>query len=268
MKFQDDEFLTKSVENVLSSYELLVSSDWKLEKTTECGDKIFYLQRKPYGKIYRITAEINYPAKELFDSLIAGVEDMPKWNPTIIESRILRVSYQSQQKLQIVNSLIFSRVLCFQRIDEHVDITYQAAAPSAGGLVNSRDFVNLRSWHILRDGKITAGTSPTVTHISSSCQPSSSTAIWDSNGDGSDMDDVTVTGPAPFSLAKSLGARSFGGFETDQSPSTSTKDQPSSTLTSAEADTSNLVYITSAVAIEYVFMPPLPKYTRYEYNIC
>lgn len=89
--FQNEEYRSKSLDNVLKSYELLESTNWKLDKTTTCGDKIYYINRKPYGKVYRITADIEYPAKELFESLVTGVEQMPKWNPTLIESRVLRV---------------------------------------------------------------------------------------------------------------------------------------------------------------------------------
>lgn len=36
-------------------------------------------------------AEIDYPARELCEKLVAGVDEMSRWNPTVIESRKLRV---------------------------------------------------------------------------------------------------------------------------------------------------------------------------------
>lgn len=39
-----------------------------------------------------------------------------------------------------------------QKIDQHTDITYQVSAGS--GMVKSRDFVNLRCWHLCRRGQI------------------------------------------------------------------------------------------------------------------
>lgn len=43
------------MENFQNTYQLLESTDWTLDKTTSDGNKIYYVNRKPYGKIYRIT---------------------------------------------------------------------------------------------------------------------------------------------------------------------------------------------------------------------
>lgn len=37
-------------------------------------------------------ARLKYPAKVLMEELFYRIEDVPKWNPTLLESRIVRVS--------------------------------------------------------------------------------------------------------------------------------------------------------------------------------
>lgn len=58
----------------------------------------------------------------MLEELYHKVEDIPNWNSALLEA----------QRVQI--------------IDEQTDIIYQLAAPGAGGLVSSRDFVSLRHW--------------------------------------------------------------------------------------------------------------------------
>lgn len=172
-----------------------------------------------------------------------------------------------------------------------MDITYQASAPSAGGLVNSRDFVNLRSWHIMRDGKITTMAEPKLpsgrsqsTSSNSSIQSFSrknlrksfsSTAIWD---DGNDSVDEVVPATAPAkahfpprptnSLSRSMGAQSFADRTPSDDEQADRKDSDNGATGSSASvekpplDTPNFLYLTSAVAVEYALMPPLPKYTR------
>lgn len=36
-------------------------------------------------------ARIHFPAKKLLEHLFYKIEDIPKWNPTILESKIIRV---------------------------------------------------------------------------------------------------------------------------------------------------------------------------------
>lgn len=59
----------------------------------------------------------------MLDELFYRVENIPKWDSALIESRKLEV------------------------IDDHTDITYQISAKAAGGIVASRDFISLRIWN-------------------------------------------------------------------------------------------------------------------------
>lgn len=35
---------------------------------------------------------MNLPAKTLLHKLYYGIEEMPKWNPTVLEARVIKVS--------------------------------------------------------------------------------------------------------------------------------------------------------------------------------
>uniref|UniRef100_A0A8W7PGD2 START domain-containing protein n=1 Tax=Anopheles coluzzii TaxID=1518534 RepID=A0A8W7PGD2_ANOCL len=130
---RDDEFKKMGTECVRKAYMLLESDGWKIEKVTAKGDTIQSCQQEKIGKIYKLTAKIHYPARKLLQELFYKIEDVPKWNPTLLESKIIR------------------------KIDSHTDISYQATIGGGGGVVKCRDFVNLRCWHLCRDGRVIEG---------------------------------------------------------------------------------------------------------------
>jgi len=88
---QDDEFKELGIETVKRAYQLLEATDWKIEKVTASNDTIQTVQR-PIGKVYKLTAKVNYPPKKLLKELYYKIEDVPKWNPTLLQSKIIRVS--------------------------------------------------------------------------------------------------------------------------------------------------------------------------------
>lgn len=104
-----------------TTWDLYKKTDWKLEKQRDC-DCVFSRKDPKAGMIFRLESEINVPPKYLLEELYFGVGDLPKWNRTVKESHKV------------------------QTIDEYTDITYQVSEEGAGGLVSSRDFVNLRHW--------------------------------------------------------------------------------------------------------------------------
>ncbi|XP_053677466.1 steroidogenic acute regulatory protein-like [Anopheles nili] len=130
---QDDEFKRMGAECVRKAYTLLEADGWKIEKVTEKGDTIQSCQHEKVGKVYKLTAKIHYPARKLLQELFYKIEEVPKWNPTLLESKIIR------------------------KIDSHTDISYQATVGGGGGVVKCRDFVNLRCWHLCRDGRVIEG---------------------------------------------------------------------------------------------------------------
>lgn len=130
---QDEEFKKMGIECVRKAYVLLESTDWKLEKITSKGDTIQSCTKDKIGKIYKLTGKIHYPAKKLLQELYYKIEEVPNWNPTLLESKIVR------------------------KIDSHTDITYQATIGGGGGVVKCRDFVNLRCWQLCREGRVIEG---------------------------------------------------------------------------------------------------------------
>lgn len=187
----------------------------------------------------------------------------------------------------------------FQKIDNHTDITYSVSAPGAGGLVESRDFVNLRSWQVFKNGNViedvdtinddekltkdtTLETDQTVHQVKRSTSEINLTGI---QVQGSSMDQSV------YSLSKSLGAKAFNDDEyqypvpemfgsksttddtdeyVDASETQGTGSPNNSSHRSEEAehikdianDSCDRIYIVSGVSIKYDGMPNVPEYTR------
>lgn len=89
---QDAQYNQMGLDCLCKAYELIESTDWKVEKVTPKGDTIHSTQRDKIGKIYKLTARLKYPAKALMEELFYRIEDVPKWNPALLESKIVRVS--------------------------------------------------------------------------------------------------------------------------------------------------------------------------------
>lgn len=119
---QDDEYRNMGRECVRKAFTLLESSEWNVEKVTTKGDTIQSTQQDKLGKVFRLTvstmnwcvlqslihrlnlcfyfkARIHFPAKKLLEHLFYKIEDIPKWNPTILESKIIRVRDNSSVAL-------------------------------------------------------------------------------------------------------------------------------------------------------------------------
>lgn len=190
----------------------------------------------------------------------------------------------------------------FQIIDNHTSISYQVSAPGGGGLVDSRDFVNLRCWQVIKNGNIIEDVdtvnedSSTLTkeslqqsqqNIHEIKRATSEINLSDNQISGSVLDKSVL------SLSKSLGAKVFSDDEfqsahPDMFSSRSTTDDADefvdanetqgaqstneSTHLSEEAenikdiasDLCDKMYIVSGVSIKYELMPNVSKYTRYE----
>jgi hypothetical protein len=76
---------------VQKAYDLLESGNWKVEKVTSANDTISTTTRT-IGKVYKLTAKVNYSPKKLLQELFYNIETVPEWNPTLLESKIIRVS--------------------------------------------------------------------------------------------------------------------------------------------------------------------------------
>lgn len=237
-------YRTIADQNLLKAYDLLKCTEWKLEKTTSTGDTIYSIQRDPIGKIYRLKATIDISAKKLFEKSVAGINEMSQWNPTVIESR----------------------KLC--TIDSHTDITYQVSAPAAGGLIKSRDFVNLRSCHMMKNGEILQKNdiykSKSNASILSFKTLQERQPLKRTNQKPKKENDEVAT------LNISMGGKTFSSDFVDKSSSDEDTDEVcndpvglNGQLPSYQIDDGEeLSYVISATGIEYNKMPPVPQYIR------
>lgn len=102
--FQDDEFKQLGVETVIKAYELLESTAWKVEKVMANND-VIYATTKSIGKVYKLRAKVNYPPKKLLHELFYKIEDVPQWNPTLLESKIIKVRILISQSTEAMTNI-------------------------------------------------------------------------------------------------------------------------------------------------------------------
>ncbi|XP_055837692.1 steroidogenic acute regulatory protein-like [Episyrphus balteatus] len=273
---QDEDYRQQGLECVRKCYQLLKASDWKVEKVTQKNDTIQSINREKLGKIYRLTGRIKFPAKALLEELFYKIEDVPKWNPTLLESKILR------------------------KINTYTDISYNATTSGGGGIVKSRDFVNLRCWRLCCDGRVIEDSDSEEYKnkeddddddeniLNRSCEGSVSTISGDNDyvPGGSANSNVRTSRSSMKlgenmsppnagmyrTLSQSLGAKGFQGHldfpdpppldedfhDAEETPVSEVK---KSTEPPKEKDR---IYVSAAISIVYPGMPPIPKYTRGE----
>ncbi|KAL8624642.1 hypothetical protein ACOMHN_045177 [Nucella lapillus] len=98
--------------------------DWKLEAGKDREEGLVYsLHIKEHGKLFKLEGKVDMEAKRLWEYMIYNINSSPEWNPTLVECSTVQV------------------------IDECTDISHNIAA-GIGGVVSSRDFVNVRHWGI------------------------------------------------------------------------------------------------------------------------
>ncbi|KAK4884775.1 hypothetical protein RN001_001046 [Aquatica leii] len=121
---QDREYKMKGAKIIEESWRFLNNSEWKLEKRNVDNDSVHILSIPNVGKMFKLTALVNTSPQYLLEELFYKVETIPQWNPALLESHKV------------------------QSIDEYTDICYQISSDS-GGVVSSRDFVNIRHWGVI-----------------------------------------------------------------------------------------------------------------------
>jgi len=115
---------------------------WKLECGKDDITGCVYSKSYPrIGKLYRAQCIVECNPKVLFQELVFRVQESPAWNTTVLECRVLHI------------------------IDNNTDILYSVAAESAGGVVSSRDFINLRRWGLREGVYISCGRGVTHPHM-------------------------------------------------------------------------------------------------------
>lgn len=180
-----------------------------------------------------------------------------------------------------------------QKIDNHTDITYSVSAPAAGGLVESRDFVDLRHWQLMKNGQIVDDKDIENDQLTSvnELQQQNKENVETLKKSSSEIDlmDTSAMDQSINSLSKSLGAGVFSDVESmppDMQKSKTTSDDldefldanesqdvPSTTesshrseeaeqIQSIVSDFCDKMYIVSGTSIKYDAMPKAPKYER------
>ncbi|CAD5122578.1 DgyrCDS10991 [Dimorphilus gyrociliatus] len=97
------------------------STAWKTEGRNELAT-VHSIILPGLGKFFKLECLLEADVKLLFELLVVRLEETPGWNSQIIECRTL------------------------QSLTTNSDITYSIAAPGAGGVISSRDFVSARFW--------------------------------------------------------------------------------------------------------------------------
>lgn len=155
VSWTDDELIRKAEEAFKEALNVVKSDGWKIEKQTAEGDIVHTKLIRRTHKIFRITATVDIPPKLLYEELRDNIENVPSWNPTLLQCRTLKA------------------------INEKVSVSYQVAAEGAGGIVSSRDFVNLRYCDAHEGSFVCAGTS-----IQFSDMPVQKSLVRGENGPG------------------------------------------------------------------------------------
>ncbi|XP_050315935.1 steroidogenic acute regulatory protein-like [Anthonomus grandis grandis] len=123
---QEDQYRLLGAQTLQSAWDLYQKNDWKLEKKRDV-DCVYSRKDPKAGTVFKLEVIISASPRYLFDELYFRVDNLAKWNTSVKDSYKV------------------------QTVDEYTDITYQISEDAAGGLVSSRDFVNLRHWALIED---------------------------------------------------------------------------------------------------------------------
>lgn len=192
-------------------------------------------------------------------------------------------------------------MLFLQKIDSNTDIAYSVSASGGGGLVKSRDFVNLRCWRLIRNSKIVENYNINSSISKFSLKSHSSDGDNENSSDDEDNDNHnksndnnenrkkvfkvvnekslkkstsvdnvingvnnTVESNEPFHLSKSLGAKEIIMSEDDDEPysDAQTEIQQNDGKNNTVNNLDNCIYVSAAMSIDYALYPPTSKYIR------
>ncbi|CAK8671997.1 unnamed protein product [Clavelina lepadiformis] len=111
-------------------------SIWNQEKALPNGDTVYSTENKEYGKTFRIDANIAGLSPDvIYREIILKAEEMPVWNKSIADVKVLR------------------------KIGEQTFITLEVSSPAAMGLIASREFITVRRIEKCGDCYVSAGIS-------------------------------------------------------------------------------------------------------------
>ncbi|NXI43228.1 STAR protein, partial [Galbula dea] len=95
-------------------------SSWQAEMMLDAGATVSSAALPGLGKVFRVEVVLAVPVARLHQELFERMEQMPQWNPTLSQVKVLH------------------------RIGTDTLVTHEVTAPSPGNLVGQRDFVSVR----------------------------------------------------------------------------------------------------------------------------
>ncbi|KAF1583774.1 UNVERIFIED_CONTAM: Steroidogenic acute regulatory protein, mitochondrial, partial [Eudyptes pachyrhynchus] len=95
-------------------------TSWQAETMLDAVAAVSSAALPGLGKVFRAEAVLAVPVARLHRELFEGIEQMPQWNPTLSQVKVL------------------------QRIGTDTLVTHEVTAPSPGNLVGQRDFVSVQ----------------------------------------------------------------------------------------------------------------------------
>uniref|UniRef100_A0A3B5RBN8 StAR related lipid transfer domain containing 3 n=1 Tax=Xiphophorus maculatus TaxID=8083 RepID=A0A3B5RBN8_XIPMA len=132
----EKEYIKQGQEAMTVLDEILSQEEnWKLEKSSDTGDAVYTLEMLNYGKIFILKAFMQCPPEFVYQETIMQPEKIAEWTKTVISCQVL------------------------QRVDDNTLVTHDIAASVGGGIVSSRDYVNVRRIERRQDCYISAGIS-------------------------------------------------------------------------------------------------------------
>ena len=129
--------------------------EWKLEKKLDNGDMV-QVKTVKGKKLFKLTGYVRMSPRKLLEELFYKIEEVPRWNPTLTDCRIIQpidqftdISYQVSQSVSLRN--------------RQSKLGLQVCAEAGGGVVSTRDFVNLRHWALM-DGGVFVSAGGSIKH--------------------------------------------------------------------------------------------------------
>ncbi|NXG75213.1 STAR protein, partial [Baryphthengus martii] len=95
-------------------------TSWQAEVMLDTGATVSSAALPSLGKVFRAEVVLAVPVSQLHRELFERIEQMPQWNPTLSQVKVL------------------------QRVGTDTLVTHEVTAPSPGNLVGQRDFVSVR----------------------------------------------------------------------------------------------------------------------------
>jgi len=112
------------------------TGDWVLSaEDRHHGDRAYYIKTEKLGKVIGVVSTFNVNVATVFHAAWEDIESVTSWNPTVRDYKVL-IDYS-----------------------DHTRLVYNASHEIFGGLLSSRDFVDVNSWRKIDNAYYHAGRS-------------------------------------------------------------------------------------------------------------